>query len=366
MLDEFPPETSLGSEAKRPPPPLPALEDFYPESELAGSPTTVTLDRTASDAAGSVALLQALRSPARQSGPVRRSPAWPTAKEGIAGAALGIAMGAAVGFSVVDRHASPERRPLSSIAASQPVEGQPAGVSEDEVAATSLTVPRTLAASPESQSVRTRTPQPKPQTNPPVPRPTDAAVRGVQIAVGTSAVAVPTPPLLAGALAKPLPAMSLSGVAEPRRPESPLPPPSATPPVSVPREPAIASAPERGGVVAPSTIRSPDHQQAIDGILSDYRAAYDTRNARAVKGVWPAANEAALAKAFADLESQNLAFYGCRTSIEDSTARASCDGQVSYVARRGSRNSRTENRNWTFTLRRTSEDDWRIVEVQIR
>jgi hypothetical protein len=100
--------------------------------------------------------------------------------------------------------------------------------------------------------------------------------------------------------------------------------------------------------------------------LSHYRAAYETRNAGAVKQVWPAANEAALAKAFANLESQSLSFYGCRTSIEDSTARASCDGQVSYVARLGSRNSRTEHRNWTFVMRRTSGNGWRIDEVQIR
>ena len=151
-------------------------------------------------------------------------------------------------------------------------------------------------------------------------------------------VTVPALPSSVVALAEPPPAMSLSAVVEFRRSEPALPPP----------------------------IRPANDQAAIDDILSRYRAAYETRDAEAVKRVWPRANEPALAKAFADLESQNLAFYGCRTSIEDSTARASCDGQVSYVARLGSKNRRTQHRNWTFTLRRTSRDDWQIDEVQIR
>lgn len=141
--------------------------------------------------------------------------------------------------------------------------------------------------------------------------------------------------------------------------------PSAAPAAATtaaPPEAPVAATPDRVSVVATST----NDQNAIDDVLSHYRAAYETRDAGAVKRVWPAANEAALAKAFANLEAQSVSFYGCRTSIEDSSARASCDGQVSYVARLGSRNSRTEHRNWTFVLRRTSADGWRIDEVQIR
>lgn len=250
MLDEFFPETSGAREPKRPPP-SPALEHFRSEAELAGS----------------VPLLQALRSAAPQGPPATRARARTDVKKLMAGAVLGIAAGVAVGFIVVDRDPSPVETLLAAVSG----DGTPSAPSSAQ------------------------------------------------------AMPTPAPPSSAVALDEPAPATSLSAVVE-----------------------------------------FGDDQAAIDDVLSRYRAAYETRDAGAVKRVWPGANESALAKAFADLESQNLAFYGCRTSIEDSTARASCAGQVSYVARLGDQNSRTQQRNWTFTLRRTSRDDWQIDEVQIR
>jgi hypothetical protein len=105
---------------------------------------------------------------------------------------------------------------------------------------------------------------------------------------------------------------------------------------------------------------------AIDAVLTRYQAAYGNRDAAAVKQLWPSANQAALAKAFANLESQNLAFYSCKTTIEGSTARASCGGQMSYVPRVGTGSSRTQHRDWSFTLSRNSADGWQIDGVQIR
>jgi hypothetical protein len=105
---------------------------------------------------------------------------------------------------------------------------------------------------------------------------------------------------------------------------------------------------------------------AIDAVLSRYQAAYGNRDAAAIKQLWPSANQAALAKAFANLESQNLAFYSCKTTIEGSTAHAWCGGQMSYVPRVGTGSSRTQHRDWTFTLSRNSADGWQIDGVQIR
>jgi hypothetical protein len=100
-------------------------------------------------------------------------------------------------------------------------------------------------------------------------------------------------------------------------------------------------------------------------VIDRYRSAYSELDAGAVKHVWPTASEAALAKAFANLDSQNLAFYQCETTVAGATATARCDGQVSYVGRVGPRQPRTQNREWTFTLKKAA-GAWVIERVQIR
>jgi hypothetical protein len=351
MLDDFLSESPVSSEAK-PPPPTFALEAFRSESELAVSATPVTFERDATDVVDRIALLRALEP---QAAPARRpagSPAWHDAKKLAAAAALGIALGTVVGFSAFDRDASQGSRPLSSVATSQTVETSPASVSNSLVPAGSqLTEAKALNASSPTT----------PQTNPQLQTASEPAVQSAAAAVRTS-----EPPTLATASpaatsTESLPVSSLTAITESQRPQPAMPQPSAAPDAG-----AVAATPEPVNAVAASIVPRTNDQDAIDDVLSRYRAAYATRNAGAVKQVWPAANEPALAKAFANLESQDVSFYGCRTSVDDSTARASCDGQVSYVARRGSRNSRTEHRSWTFVLRRTSGDDWRIDEVQIR
>jgi hypothetical protein len=103
----------------------------------------------------------------------------------------------------------------------------------------------------------------------------------------------------------------------------------------------------------------------IENVLNRYGSAYSNLDARAVKQVWPTATEATLAKAFAGLESQNLGFYQCDTTVSGATARATCDGQVSYVGRVGPKQPRTENRQWVFTLAKT-DGFWKIERVQVR
>ena len=117
---------------------------------------------------------------------------------------------------------------------------------------------------------------------------------------------------------------------------------------------------------APVPSRVAIDREAIQNVLGQFRAAYADLDARAVKQVWPSASEAALAKAFANLESQDVAFYGCDTTISVETARAACEGQVSYVGRVGPRQPRTQDREWTFTLRKVEGDRWQIDRVQVR
>jgi hypothetical protein len=112
-------------------------------------------------------------------------------------------------------------------------------------------------------------------------------------------------------------------------------------------------------------VAAPDERSMVENVLSRYGAAYSELDARAVKQVWPTATESALAKAFAGLEYQNLGFYECDTTISGATARATCEGQVSYVGRVGPRQPRTENREWVFTLRK-SDGLWKIERVQVR
>jgi hypothetical protein len=362
MLDDFLSETSVGKDAKAPPAPSAALEAFRSESELAGSATTVTFEREATDVVGSVALLRALDSPAPPTG---RS-AWHNAKKLAAAAALGIALGAVVGFSAFGRDASQEPQHSALVTTSQPAQSPPASTSDGGVAPTLLAAPEAPTAPSLSEPIPSQTARPTPQADRQLQTASEATLRRDEASPRTSAVAASTTrPASTSASVEPSPLPSSTVVTEPLRLEPLVLQPSAAPSATI-AEPseraAVAATPDRVSVVATST----NDQTAIDDVLTHYRTAYETRNASAVKRVWPAANEAALAKAFANLESQSVSFYGCRTNIEDSTARASCDGQVSYVARRGSRNSRTEHRNWTFVLRRTSGDDWRIDEVQIR
>jgi hypothetical protein len=75
--------------------------------------------------------------------------------------------------------------------------------------------------------------------------------------------------------------------------------------------------------------------------------------------VWPAVNEAALARAFDGLESQSLTFDACDVRLRGEAASATCHGSARYVPKIGSREPRMEPRVWNFSLRK-AEGDWKI------
>ena len=75
--------------------------------------------------------------------------------------------------------------------------------------------------------------------------------------------------------------------------------------------------------------------------------------------MWPAVNEAALARAFEGLESQALTFDACYVKASGDAATATCQGSARYVPKIGSREPRVEPRVWNFTLRKNG-GDWKI------
>ena len=97
----------------------------------------------------------------------------------------------------------------------------------------------------------------------------------------------------------------------------------------------------------------------IKQALQRYRSAYEGLDAQSAHAVWPAVNEAALARAFDGLESQSLVFDACDVRQYGESATAICHGSARYVPKVGSREPRVEPRVWNFTLRKAGTD-WKI------
>jgi hypothetical protein len=131
-------------------------------------------------------------------------------------------------------------------------------------------------------------------------------------------------------------------------------PVSSAPAASPPASGTLAAAP-------PPPARAPaESARAIDvdetGLVRDalrrYQTAYDRLDAALAHDVWPAVNQAALARAFGDLESQSITFNNCDVRLRDDTAAAMCTGVARYTPKVGSREARVEPRVWNFTLRK--------------
>ena len=100
-------------------------------------------------------------------------------------------------------------------------------------------------------------------------------------------------------------------------------------------------------------------------MLDRYRTAFDSLDATAVKGFWPNVDVRALSRAFAQLDSQRFQFDHCDIELAGSRAFASCRGSAQYVKKAGSREARSEPRQWTFTLGEVN-NGWVILSVNAR
>jgi hypothetical protein len=104
-------------------------------------------------------------------------------------------------------------------------------------------------------------------------------------------------------------------------------------------------------------------ERLVERALQRYRSAYEGLDARSAHAVYPAVNEAALARAFDGLVSQSLVFDACDIQLLGGSATATCHGTARYVAKVGKREPVTEPRLWSFTLRKGAED-WTIEKAR--
>jgi tetratricopeptide (TPR) repeat protein len=139
------------------------------------------------------------------------------------------------------------------------------------------------------------------------------------------------------------------------------PAPAAPPTPSIMSAMTPAPAPMTVPVSAPvlPRIDPSDEVVLVKQTLQRYRSAYDGLDAPSAQAVYPAVNQAALARAFDGLESQTLTFDTCDVQLRGDAATATCRGSARYVPKIGSREPRVEPRTWNFTLRKAG-DDWRI------
>jgi tetratricopeptide (TPR) repeat protein len=137
-------------------------------------------------------------------------------------------------------------------------------------------------------------------------------------------------------------------------------------PVSLVPQPVRSVAVHEAAVVAqiaaptePPAGGLADEDSLVKQALQRYRRAYEGLDAQSAHAVWPAVNQAALARAFDGLESQALVFDACDVRVRGDSATATCHGSARYVPKIGSREMRVEPRVWSFALHKNA-GDWEI------
>ncbi len=106
-------------------------------------------------------------------------------------------------------------------------------------------------------------------------------------------------------------------------------------------------------------------EQNIHAALARFESAYENLDAGAAQRVWPTVDQRALARAFGGLKSQELTFGDCKMAVSGVAASVDCDGWTTFVPRIGKQDPRTQQRRWTFQMRKM-QDTWRITEAFIR
>jgi hypothetical protein len=138
--------------------------------------------------------------------------------------------------------------------------------------------------------------------------------------------------------------------------------------------PATLSAPPAGPVSPPARTDDPAAEEAarragriagVESVIQEYRRAFNTLNASAVRAFWPGVDVRSLHRAFDQLELQRFEFDRCRIDLAGPRAFASCDGTARSVRKVGDRNPPAQAREWTFTLGQ-SNDAWVILNVNSR
>jgi hypothetical protein len=115
-------------------------------------------------------------------------------------------------------------------------------------------------------------------------------------------------------------------------------------------------------------VAVPGDLAARDGIaeaLRQLELAYQRRDAKLAKAVWPTVNERALARAFDGLRSQSVKFDDCQLDVSGAAGEVECRGVTTYVTRVGSQDRRKESRQWKFRVQKDA-DSWLIMSAAAR
>ena len=213
------------------------------------------------------------------------------------------------------------------------------------------------------------TPAPEREEPPPsAPQRAAAALPAPAPAPAREPVREPPPPALSEAAAV-MPAVDRMPQAEGEsmaRVEPPPSPPQPSVPASSGSAPAVAASYVPPARPLPEAVpEEPEGEAAVRGVLQRYVSAYNRLDAVAARAVWPAVNQSALERAFAQLDSQTLRFERCDIAVDDSGGTATCAGQARWVPRVGGRDPKREERTWRFELER-SGDDWVITRAEAR
>ena len=134
-------------------------------------------------------------------------------------------------------------------------------------------------------------------------------------------------------------------------------------PISITAPPATTLPASNTVVPTAAAVAPRSDNTRVAQVLNQYARAYGRLDPGAARAVWPTVDERALARAFASLESQEVSFDNCDIDVKGATASASCRGTASYVGKVGSRQARTEARQWIFELK-LHGDDWKIEKAQ--
>jgi hypothetical protein len=129
------------------------------------------------------------------------------------------------------------------------------------------------------------------------------------------------------------------------------------------QEPPAVTAIASPAAPAATSVPTVDDELLVRQTLQRYRRAYERLDAQSAQAVYPAVNQAALARAFDGLQSQSLAFDACEMHVRGGSATATCRGSAGYVPKIGSREPHTEPRVWSFTLRKNG-GDWKIENAR--
>ncbi|MGE5361511.1 MAG: hypothetical protein ACM3NQ_21045 [Bacteroidales bacterium] len=140
-----------------------------------------------------------------------------------------------------------------------------------------------------------------------------------------------------------------------------------------PAPPSLPSAATRSdstsatGTTSSSSVAAgnSDERRGVAATLAAYQQGYGARDAAAVQRVWPGVDAQQLRSAFAQLESQRLAFSGCSIDVRGLHASATCSGTATYVPKVGSGEPVKVQRTWQFALQKFG-DGWLIDAATAR